>query len=223
MLKNSLQKISSSLNTISKTMKVNKNVVNVKELLHSRVLLYVFLFISLLHLFYYVNTGDFRAVSVFIIIGFLTSFFSKNMLIILLVALLVTHVMKFGFRSLNEGAKNKDDEEEEEGFTEGVEEEEEKEGMEGMEEEEGKEGMEDEEEEKKEGMKEGKDKGTVPPKAKGGVSPMNEKDLDSDKKKDYLEFQKLQTEIMTNMQKLEPLISKAESFVEKYHEKYGNK
>ena len=27
---------------------------------------------------------------------------------------------------------------------------------------------------------------------------------------------------MTNMKKLEPLITKAESFVEKYQEKYGN-
>ena len=180
--------------------------------MHNRMLLYVVLVICLLHLFYYVNMGDMRSVAIFILVGFLTSFFSKNMLIVLLVALLVTHVMKFGLRRFNEGMADKEEEEEK------------KEGMADKEEEEEslkKEGME-EEEEKKEGMKEGKDKGAVPPKSKDAVKPMGEKELESKKKEDYLEFQKLQTEIMTNMQKLEPLITKAESFVEKYQEKYGS-
>jgi hypothetical protein len=132
------------------------------------------------------------------------------MIIILSIALIVTHVMKFGLRRIGEGMTDKEGLEEEE------KKEEEHNEKEGMEEE--KEGDED----KKEGMKEGKDKGAVPPKAKGAVKPVDEKALESDKKRDYLEFQKLQTEIMTNMQKLEPLISKAESFVEKYHEKYGS-
>jgi hypothetical protein len=194
---------------VNSAMKVNKNTFDFKDLLHNRVLLYVFLLISLVHLFYYVNIGDMRSAAIFILIGFLTSFFSKNMLVILIIALVVTHIMKFGLRSVSEGLENKEEKEEKEEAKEGLEEEE-------------KEGLEGEEEDKKEGMKEGKDKGAVPPKAKGGVKPAGEKDLDSEKKKDYLEFQGLQKEIMTNMQKLEPLITKAESFVEKYHEKYGS-
>lgn len=196
MLKTVLQKVNSA-------MKVNKNTFNFKDLLHNRVLLYSFLLISLVHLFYYVNTGDMKSAAIFIIIGFLTSFFSKNMLVILIIALVVTHIMKFGVRSVSEGfAEGKDDDDEEE-------------AKEGLDEDE------DEEDKKREGMKEGKDKGTTPPKAKGSVKPADEKDLEGDKKKDYLEFQELQKEIMTNMNKLEPLISKAESFVEKYEEKYG--
>ena len=208
MLKTVLQKVNSA-------MKVNKNTFDFKDLLHNRVLLYVFLLISLVHLFYYVNIGDMRSAAIFILIGFLTSFFSKNMLVILIIALVVTHIMKFGLRSVSEGLENKEDEDKDE------EKEETKEGLD-EEEKEGLEGEEEEEEDKKEGMKEGKDKGTVPPKAKGAVKPADGKDLDGDKKKDYLEFQELQKEIMTNMQKLEPLITKAESFVEKYHEKYGS-
>lgn len=203
MLKSVLQKVNSA-------MKVNKSTFDFKDILHNRVLLYVFLLISLFHLFYYVNTGDMKSASIFIIIGFLTSFFSKNMLIILIIALVVTHVLKFGVRSVSEGLENKKDEDEEEA----------KEGLDD-DEEDTKEGLDEDEDEKKEGMKEGKDKGTTPPKAKGEVKSADENVLEGDKKKDYLEFQELQKEIMANMQKLEPMITKAESFVEKYQEKYG--
>jgi hypothetical protein len=202
MLKNTMQKMTNGLNTMSKSIKVNK------DFMHNRILLYIVLLVSLLHLFYYVNVRDMRAVAIFILVGFLTSFFSKNMLIILSIALLITHIMNFGLKRINEGI----DEEEEE--------EEEKEGMENKDEAEEEEA--EEEAEKKEGMKEGKDKGETPKKPKIDVKPISEKQLESEKKKDYLEFQELQTEIMTNMQKLEPLITKAESFVEKYQEKYGS-
>ena len=130
------------------------------------------------------------------------------MLIILIIALVVTHVLKFGVRSVSEGLENKEgaegkeDDDEDEDTKEGLDEDE-------------------DEDEKKEGMKEGKDKGTTPPKAKGEVKSADENVLEGDKKKDYLEFQELQKEIMANMQKLEPMITKAESFVEKYQEKYG--
>lgn len=195
MLKSVMQKVNGA-------MKVNKNTFDFKDLLHNRVLLYGFLIVSLVHLFYYVNTGDMQSAAIFILIGFLTSFFSKNMLVILIIALVVTHIMKFGLRSVSEGMAGK----EEEKAGENDKDEKEKAG-----------------EEKKEGMKEGKDTGATPKKATSDVNPMAEKDLEGDKKKDYLEFQELQNEIMSNMEKLEPLITKAESFVEKYQEKYGDK
>ena len=207
MLKNSLQKVSNSINTFSKSMKVNKDSFNVKYILQNRMALYLFLFISLLHLFYYVNIGDYQSVAIFILVGFLTTFFNKNMLIILITALIVTHIIRFGLRKAYEGIENivkeEEKEEKEEGFTDETK------------------VLKEEEEEEKEGMKEGKDKGAVPPKGKDSAKPSDAKDLDSDKKKDYLEFQSLQSEIMKNMEKLEPLITQAESFVEKYQEKYG--
>jgi len=91
-------------------------------MLHNKVLLYVVFIFSLLNLFLFANTGNYTSVVVFLLIGFLTSFFSKNMLVILLLSLILTNILKYG-SSLSEGfeegvkgEKDKDDE----GFSEGV-------------------------------------------------------------------------------------------------------
>ena len=85
------------------------------------------------------------AVAIFVIVGFLTSFFSKNMIVIIVSAIAVSHIVAYG-NKMSEGFE--EEEEEKEAFEE---EEEEKEGFE--EEEEEKEGF-DEDEEKKEEEKE---------------------------------------------------------------------
>jgi flagellar biosynthesis/type III secretory pathway M-ring protein FliF/YscJ len=81
---------------------------------------------------------DYMSIVAFVLVGFVTSFFSKNMVVILLVAIVVGNVVRFGARSLREGMKEgaQDEEEEKEG------------------EEEDKEGLEDEEEEKEEDTEE---------------------------------------------------------------------
>jgi len=123
-------------------------------MLHNKVLLYVVFIFSLLNLFLFANTGNYTYVMVFILIGFLSSFFSKNMLVILLLSVILTNILKYG-SSLNEGFEEgaSGEKEEEEGFEEGIEEEEEgfEEGIE--EEEEGfEEGIDAEDKEEKEGL-----------------------------------------------------------------------
>ena len=127
--------------------KLAKNVSNITTsngMLHNKILLYVVFIFSLLNLFVLANTGNYIYVAIFMLIGFLTSFFSKNMLVILLLSVILTNILKYG-SSLNEGfEEGVDGKEDEEGFEEGIEEEE---GFEeGIEEEEGfEEGIEEEE------------------------------------------------------------------------------
>ena len=109
------------------------------SILHNRALLYALLILALLDLFYLANSRDFTSVTIFILIGLLTSFFCKNMIVILFVSICITHILKYP-RSL-EGAENMNEEEEEK--KENMEnEEEEKENMENEEDEEKKENME---------------------------------------------------------------------------------
>jgi hypothetical protein len=93
------------------------------DLLHNKVLLYAVFIFSLLNLFLFANTGNYIYVAIFMLIGFITSFFSKNMMVILLLSLILTNILKYG-SSLNEGFEEGADGDEKEGL------EDEKEGLE---------------------------------------------------------------------------------------------
>jgi len=166
-------KIKNHFNTI-----VSKK--NSNSILHNRVLLYALLILALLDLFYLANSRDFTSVTIFILIGLLTSFFCKNMIVILFVSICITHILKYP-RSL-EGAKNMDDEENED----------EKEHMENEDEK--------EEDDKKESMENKK----------------NTEEMTTEMK----EFMEVQNKIIGGMAELEPLMQKAEGFIEKF-EKYN--
>ena len=101
-------------------------------LLKSRNVLYVVLFLSVANLFSYLMMKQLDAVAFFIIIGFLTTYFSKNMIIIMLTAVVSTFFLvqikmlgnvQEGMTEGKEGAEEEDKPEKEEG--EGEEEEEE--------------------------------------------------------------------------------------------------
>lgn len=64
-----------------------------KSLLKDKSVLRVVAFISLLNLLGYVIMRDLDLVAFFVIIGFLTTYFSKNMIIVLLVAMLTTNLL----------------------------------------------------------------------------------------------------------------------------------
>jgi hypothetical protein len=184
------------MNSLSYNKIVNhcKSIVSNKtsnSILHNRVLLYAILLLALLDLFYLANVKDFTSVIVFILVGILTSFFCKNMIVILFVAICITHILKYP-RSL-EGAENMNEKEEEE----------DKENMENENEEEEKENMENEEddEEKKENME-------------------NKKNTE-EMTKEMKEFMEVQNKIIGGMADLEPLMQKAEGFIQKF-EKYNN-
>ena len=89
------------------------------ELLHNRFILYFVFIIAVANLFHFVFSQDLMSVCVFIVAGLLTSFFSKNMVVIMVISIVVTHVVRFGnggyegFESLEEQVKEILDEEEE--------------------------------------------------------------------------------------------------------------
>ena len=162
---------------------------NSNSILHNRVLLYALLILALLDLFYLANSRDFTSVTIFILIGLLTSFFCKNMIVILFVSICITHILKYP-RSL-EGAENMNDDEDKD-EKEHMENEDEKEHMEN---EDGK-----EEDDKKESMENKK----------------NTEEMTAEMK----EFMEVQNKIIGGMAELEPLMQKAEGFIEKF-EKYS--
>jgi hypothetical protein len=135
--------------TITKTLGSlgKKSLVSTPEklILSNKYFLWLVLAFSLLNLLYMAVGGDYMSIVAFLLVGFLTSFFSKNMVVILLVAIVVGNVVRFGARSLHEGMKEGADEEDKDdtGKKNSLVVDDEKEGLEDE-----KEGLEDEEEDK---------------------------------------------------------------------------
>ena len=90
-----------------------------KDLLHSRFVLYIVFIIAVSNLFHFIFSNDFMSCTVFIVAGLLTSFFSKNMVVIMVIAIVVTHVIRIGNSSMD-GFENKKKEGLEEQFTEAL-------------------------------------------------------------------------------------------------------
>lgn len=80
---------------------------NFKQLLTNQTVLYVTLAISLASLIGYMMSYRNDAVLFFLLVGFITSHFSKNMTVIMLAALLITNLV-FGMQNIREGMENKD-------------------------------------------------------------------------------------------------------------------
>jgi hypothetical protein len=94
------------------------------------IVLYIFFIMSIISLVYFAGQEDFNTVAVFITIGFVISFFNKNMIIVLFFALVGSYLYKYGTEMLGggvaEGLKSgaaENEEEDEEGMTEGIDEE----------------------------------------------------------------------------------------------------
>jgi len=180
--------------------------------------LYLVLASAVFDLFYFYGRGDMYALTIFFIIGLLASFFSKNMVVILILAIVLTHLIRYG-KNLSEGFEN--EEELEESFEgEGEDEEEDKEGFEGEDEEEDKEESfegEYDEEEKDQFKDIGSSSAQI--KATGnvvnGLKPAN---MDEQTR----ELLTTQKQLMENMKTLEPMLAKAESFLSKKNEKFTN-
>lgn len=105
--------LSSYLKKINKSsffQKMNKKTDN---LLTNVYVLYFVSVIALLDLFYLIMSSEFTFVAIFILIGFLTSFFSKNMIVILCIAASFTNVVKYGNSAgiKREGLSNNENEE----------------------------------------------------------------------------------------------------------------
>ena len=66
---------------------------NKKSILHNKYILYFIFFIALGDLLILGYNNDYYSVAIFILIGFLTSFFSKNMIVIMIMAIAFTNII----------------------------------------------------------------------------------------------------------------------------------
>ena len=189
----------------------------VKLSLNHPFVLYFVLMVALANLLYLAVGGNLAFAAVFLLVGFLTSFFSKNMTVILVIAIVATNVLQFGssIRTSEGFAEGKDDEDE--GFAEGKDEE--------------KKDEEKKDEEKYLVSKEG----NLIKKYAPTVDPSTI-DKDIEKKKDEKKAEKTegmdtdaamerisekQKKISEKIKKMEPLINNVESFMDKL-EKFSN-
>jgi hypothetical protein len=87
---------------------------NFNPILQNQFVLYFVFLLALVEIVYFLNIWDLRSVVFFLIVGFLASFFSKNMIVILTITLALTNIMKYGVRPAVEGMENAEKESEEE-------------------------------------------------------------------------------------------------------------
>tara|TARA_B100001093_G_scaffold251785_1_gene241114 strand:+ start:570 stop:1325 length:756 start_codon:yes stop_codon:yes gene_type:complete len=90
---------------------------NFNKLLVNKTFLYVVFFLAITNVLGYLFLGDDQAITHFLLIGIITYFFNKNMVVVLLVALLATNFLKvttISVRKTEEGMENKEDGEMEE-------------------------------------------------------------------------------------------------------------
>ena len=84
---------------------------NSKKILNNVALLYVVLIATISDLLYMVSIGSHFNVIIFILVAYVTSLFSKNMMVILVVALALTNMYDLGKKIvLKEGFEEKEDE-----------------------------------------------------------------------------------------------------------------
>ena len=80
------------------------------NVLHNRAILYFVLFLSTINLVSYGLVNDYFTPTIFVLIAIITSFFSKNMTVILSMALVSSNVIKKGTKiRLSEGMETNDD------------------------------------------------------------------------------------------------------------------
>lgn len=80
------------------------------KLLESRIVLYFFVFVSAVNLYTNAVTGDGMYSVIFILVAFLTTFFSKNMISVLCIGVVVSNVLKYGKEiSVQEGFEDKEE------------------------------------------------------------------------------------------------------------------
>lgn len=83
-----------------------------KSILKDKNVLYIVFFLALVNLFGYLMAGNLDAVIFFLILGYLTSYFSKNMIVVMLAAIILTNLFVssryLGNKPLLEGMESKE-------------------------------------------------------------------------------------------------------------------
>lgn len=179
------------LSFLNKNIKLNNNY---SSILENRIVLYLLCFMAIIDVMYFSMTNDIRSLVTLLIVGLLTTFFNKNMIVVLVLALTVTHVLKYG-TNVSEGMTNGGGKNSREGMKETIDA-----------------ALKQVSEDNESALEE-------------EPSPEKKKDkVDADAlketlKTDFKEFQTIQKDIISGLQKIDPLLTRVEEFVDKY-EKY---
>ncbi len=174
--------------------------------------LYLVLFSAVVDLFYFYGKGDMYALTIFFIVGFLASFFSKNMVVILILAIVLTHLIKYG-KNLSEGFEDKDEEAFEDDKEEAFEEDKE-EGFEDKEDEAFEEDKEEGFEEKEDEAFEEKEDEAFEEKEDEAFEEKEDEAFEEDKESGAQALANNQKKLMESMKSLEPMLAKAEGFLQ---------
>ena len=79
-----LKKTKSSVqNLFNKSVRNNPHKTSGTGLLYNKYLLYISFIVCIINIVLFMFSGDFISVAIFLLVGYLTSFFSKNMIIVL--------------------------------------------------------------------------------------------------------------------------------------------
>jgi hypothetical protein len=170
---------------LSKIIKAGRTSVST-PLLYSRAVLYFLVFFTLSEVAYFVNQNDTSSVMTLVLIGLLTSFFNKNMVIILFTALVFTNLLRL--------AMPKQDYILSEGFEDKLE---------------------------TAPIKTSAEKTSAEKTSSDKKEDKEQADATLSLKEDFDEFQTVQKKILESMNDLNPLLDKAEAFIQKY-EQYKN-
>tara|TARA_B110000879_G_scaffold18491_1_gene22356 strand:+ start:952 stop:1542 length:591 start_codon:yes stop_codon:yes gene_type:complete len=172
---------------------------NFNPVLQNQVVLYLFLFMTLTQVVLFVSNNDTAGIVLMCIIGFLTTFFSKNMIVILCVALTMTNLVKRGMKQVGyEGFEDKEEKKEEK-------------------KEEDKEEKNTTKKEKKESIKVDDEVDDAPNSNESSSQTKDEMKREFEKlKEEYPEFSALKEDIVDAMVKIDPILDKAETFMNKY-------
>ncbi len=105
-----LKKTKSSVqNLFNKAVRNNPHKTSGTGLLYNKYLLYISFIVCIINIVLFMFSGDFISVAIFLLVGYLTSFFSKNMIVILVIALVVSNVIKAGTIMVEGMTDKKDD------------------------------------------------------------------------------------------------------------------
>lgn len=177
------------LNTFNKSLQN----LNLGAFLHNRYLLYILCILAIVNIVLLGNKRDYNSIIVFVVVSLLTSYFNKNMIVILSVGLLAVYALNYN-KSHKEGVENKGDA----GAASG---------------EEG-EGSTSEEE---------PDKDIVSTTTTKEDKPLESTNTDrqalyNNLTNDFKEFQDVQKNLLATMKQIDPLLQQAEGFVSKFED-----
>ena len=176
---------------------------NYGALLHNCYVMYFVLFLAVADLLVLSVGREYLFILIFLLVGYLTSFFSKNMMVILLVAIVATNVLRSGSGiRLSEGLENAEEEEEKP-----------VENLENADDEE----QEEDKKEKKTEYAKPKTTESFDLKTKNATSltssPIGGLDVLGDQTAQLISTQK---KLMENMKTLEPMLTQAEKFMSQF-------